>query len=235
MKYDRLGLIDRLVERGQRQRLPEQLAQPRRLAVLFSHCAHGFRSRACLAEAARPRRPDLIADADPQHRQPLAPAERVPRQHAGEQVQRRRQRRQRQHAVMAARDRSSAPSGRSASARDRRRRCARGTRACRRSTPSGCAGRCRRARRLRDRVNAVARPPSPGRASSTSTRAPASASAVAALNPAKPPPMTIASDSSCTSGAPVKPIADSCDIAQICSAIRARASFGTRTRSVNTS
>src|SRR5688572_2393403 len=43
-------------------------------------------------------------------------------------------------------------------------------------------------------VNAVARPPSPGRASTTSTRAPRSASAVAALNPAHPPPTTITSN-----------------------------------------
>src|SRR5262245_10122181 len=41
--------------------------------------------------------------------------------------------------------------------------------------------------------NAVARPPSPGRASSTSTRAPASASAVAALKPAPAAPITMTS------------------------------------------
>ncbi|MEJ7666415.1 MAG: hypothetical protein WKG07_46325 [Hymenobacter sp.] len=40
MKYDRLSLIDRLVERGQGERLPEQLAQARRLAVLHEPVAH---------------------------------------------------------------------------------------------------------------------------------------------------------------------------------------------------
>src|SRR6186713_2277257 len=42
-------------------------------------------------------------------------------------------------------------------------------------------------------TKADARPPNDGRASSTRTRNPRSASAVAALNPEKPPPMTMTS------------------------------------------
>ena len=131
-------------------------------------------------------------------RQAIAPRHRVPVEHAGQQVQRRRQRRAPQHRSASARDRCRAPTATAAPGRCPRRRSGAGTRTSRDSSRTARAGRCPRARRSRDRVNAVARPPSCGRASRTSTVRPASASAAAALSPAKPPPMTTTSASAVT-------------------------------------
>ena len=231
-------LVDRLIERGQRQRLPEQLDQALWLSVpvqpiahrlpVVGHSAGDRRVRAALGVPLRSAFPTRrIASRSPQ---PSAShAITPPSKCSGDG-----HRRQLQHASRSRADRSSAATTRPATARDRMRRSDRGRRGSVRNSPSGCAARCRPARPVSGSRNDVARPPSPGRASSTSTRAPASANAAAALNPAKPAPMTIASGAHARAERR-KPMAESWAIAQIVRAIRARMIFGTRITSVNTS
>ena len=81
---NRLRLIDRLIECRQRERLPEQLAQPRCLAILFEPCTNGQAKVIAVSGLAADER------AHAKHREPLAPIERFPRQHAGKKIQRRR-------------------------------------------------------------------------------------------------------------------------------------------------
>ena len=126
-------------------------------------------------------------------------------------------------------------------------RCGGETRTSRDSRRPGRAARCPRARRSPGSVNAVALPPSVGRASSTRTRTPCSASAVAALRPAKPPPMTTTSmlnanaSAQCLTlesvglGTGARRRAPSSVCSQMRSAITARCGRGTRMRDVNTS
>ena len=143
------GVVDRLVQRRHRQRLPQQLDQPRRLPVPRSHSRTVWRSAGCRHRGhGGPARGRCAS----QHREPIAPAERVPAHHAGEQVQRRRQRRTREpRRASVAIDRRRWPG--SAARRTLRlgRRCGEGTRTSRDSSRTGRAGRCRRARRSPDR------------------------------------------------------------------------------------
>ena len=88
----RRGFVRRLIQRRHGQRLPQPLASRRRLAVRRSHRATvivaGIRhhGRCVRARDARRRSDGAMRSAD----KPIAPRQRVPPQHAGEQVQRRR-------------------------------------------------------------------------------------------------------------------------------------------------
>ena len=78
------GAVDRLVERRHRQRLPQQLHQAIGLPPAAQPVAHGHRLGLALRRAVERAR-------QAEHRQPVAPGQRRPRQHAGHELQRRRQ------------------------------------------------------------------------------------------------------------------------------------------------
>ena len=80
------GPVDGLVERGHRERLPQQLHETLRLAPAVQPGAHGHR----LGLALRAR---IERTRQAEHRQAVRPRQRRPGQHAGHELQRRRQRR----------------------------------------------------------------------------------------------------------------------------------------------
>ena len=147
-----------------------------------------------VAPAAARARAILSGARHPEHRQAIAPRQRVPVEHAGQQVQRRRQRRTRRAAICRPPrsiivTASCGCEAHVAVGADRRA----GTRTSRCSSRAARAGRCRRARRSRDRGTR-----SRGRRAARAPRARARArraasSRTAALKPAKPAPMTTTS------------------------------------------
>ena len=174
-------LVDRLIQRGDRQRLPQQLDETRRLPVPDEP----------LPDASQCAGPS--SDTPHVHeRGAIAPVDALPPDDAGEQVQRRRQRRTseaRRTAVSI--DHVDVQVGLHVHVRggvDATEKAERLVIAADQHVlpvVDALAGR---------RIGEGGRPPpSVGRASSTRTRTPRSASAVAALRPAKPPPITTTS------------------------------------------
>ncbi len=90
-KSGRGGVRRLLVEGGQRQRIPQHLPQPRRLAVADQPVLDGLSGRC--GNRVRPglKRPprDPNRRPHPQNRQPILPRERRPVEDAGNQVERR--------------------------------------------------------------------------------------------------------------------------------------------------
>ena len=188
----------RLVQRRQRQRVPQHLAQPRRLPVPDEPVLDGLLRRArhpagrCRGGAAArsvtgaPSRSTDRRSLHPSASHSMTPPSRCHGAGSGGHESTER---------TARRCRWTAPRATAARARATSRRCAAGRRTSRGSSPSGCADRCRPSR------------PSPGRRRTSRarrgaaaprrpcTRAPRSASAVAAASPATPPPMTMTSRS----------------------------------------
>ena len=184
----------RLVQRRQRQRIPQHLAQPRRLAVANQPvldrlvratppspsrpaAARGARSSAASPSAAPTGDRATTARPTRARRRPGAAAPAAPGSSS-------RVRRPARSIIVTASCGSSADVVAA-------RRCRAGTRTSPCSSPSGRAGRCRRARRSRDRETR-----SRGRRAAPALRARARArrccvSRTAALRPAKPAPMTI--------------------------------------------
>ena len=89
------GVRRRLVERGERERIPEHLAQPRCLSVshqpVLDRLAGRGRDRVSCRARARAAR-GAAACAMRSTADPILPGQRRPVEHAGDQVQRRRQR-----------------------------------------------------------------------------------------------------------------------------------------------
>ena len=185
------GVVRRLVEGRDCQRLPQPVAELPALAVRREPLRDGagctadtFRSAAtpCAHDAAGP---------PASNRKAVAPRHRVPIEHAGEQVQRRGKRGQRST--------ERRPVGRGTALR-----ATAASGRCR--APDPAQERERRAIAAEEHMlpvvdelaglaigKAVARPPSCGRASRTGTAAPRSASRAPALRPAKPAPTTTTS------------------------------------------
>jgi hypothetical protein len=91
--HERRGprLAHRLIERGERQRLPQHLDQPRRLAVADQPGVDGL---LLVAGAGRAR---AERGTDPGEREPIAPGHARPAEHAGGKMQRRRKVRAAEH------------------------------------------------------------------------------------------------------------------------------------------
>jgi hypothetical protein len=87
------GAGRRLVERRQGEGLPQHFLQARRLAVSDQPVLHGFSGRSGNPRRARPQRAQLGAERSrhAQDGQFIRPGERAPVEHAGEEMERRRQ------------------------------------------------------------------------------------------------------------------------------------------------
>ena len=181
-----IGWFSAATARGSHSHAMSSLALPVRAQPL----GDGRTLASVAAAAFRNGRARRIADRRSRKRQ------RVPPQHAGEQMPRRRQRRAGQDGFGVRSRRERGSRARPGRERSRPRRSAPGTPASRGSSRTSRAGRCRRTRRCRDpgtrsRVRRAA-----ASRRGRSPRTPRSASSAAALSPAKPPPMTTGARSS---------------------------------------